>query len=124
MASCAALLVCLSKALVLLKISSGSEIGVAGGLLGFSLVLGLLEATLFQWSLHINDYNQNSVQTLSIIKVGSMSSPREARFQSPLLNNGTSLLALKETPQVVARGIILHIDLGTNNQSHQEMINK
>ena len=68
MASCAALLVCLSKALTLLKISSGSETSVAGGPLGFSLVLGLLEATLFQWSRQIDDYNQNSVQALSIIK--------------------------------------------------------
>ena len=67
-ASYAALLVCLSKALALLKISSGSETGVAGGPVGFALVLGLLEATLFQWSRQIDDYNQNSVQTLSIIK--------------------------------------------------------
>ena len=49
-ASFVALLVCLSKALALLKISSGSETGVAGGPLGFALVLGLLEGTLFQWS--------------------------------------------------------------------------
>ena len=41
----AILLVYLSKALALLRISSGSETGVAGGPLGFSLVLGLLEAT-------------------------------------------------------------------------------
>ena len=54
-ASFAALLVCLSEALALLKISSGSETGVVGGPLGFSLVLGLLEATLFQWSSHIDD---------------------------------------------------------------------
>ena len=38
----------------------------------FSLVLGLLEATLFQWSFQIDYYNQNSVQTLSIFKVGSI----------------------------------------------------
>ena len=68
MASCAALLVCLSKSLALLKISFGSETGVVGGPLGFSPVLGLLEATLFQWSHQIDDYNQNSVQALSIIK--------------------------------------------------------
>ena len=49
-AFCAALMVYLSKALALLKISSGSETGVFGGPLGFALVLGLLEATLFQWS--------------------------------------------------------------------------
>ena len=49
-AFCAALLVCLSKALALLKISSGSKTSVAGVPLGFSMVLGLLEATLFQWS--------------------------------------------------------------------------
>ena len=47
---CAALLVGLSKALTFLKISSGSETGVAGGPFGFALVLGLLEATLSQWS--------------------------------------------------------------------------
>ena len=68
MASCAALLVYLSKALDLLKIYSGSETGVAGDPLGFALVLGLLEATLVQWSFQIDDYNQNSVQALSIIK--------------------------------------------------------
>ena len=45
-AFCAALLVCLSKALDFLKISSRSETGVAGGPFGFALVLGLLEATL------------------------------------------------------------------------------
>ena len=49
-AFCLALLVCLSKSLAPLKISSGSQTGVAGGPLGFALVLGLLEATLFQWS--------------------------------------------------------------------------
>ena len=45
-AFCAVLLVCLSKALAFLEISSGSETGVAGGPFGFALVLGLLEATL------------------------------------------------------------------------------
>ena len=64
----AALIVYLSKALALLKISSGSEIAIAGGPLGFSLVLGLLEATLYQWSHQIDDYNHNNVQALSIIK--------------------------------------------------------
>ena len=49
-AFCAALLVCLSKALAFLKISSGSETGVASGPFGFAMVLGLLEATLYQWS--------------------------------------------------------------------------
>ena len=49
-AFCAALLVCLSKSLAFLNISSGSETGVVGGPFGFSLVLGLLEATLYQWS--------------------------------------------------------------------------
>ena len=44
-AFCVALLVCLSKALAF-----RSETGVAGGPFGFSLVLGLLEATLYQWS--------------------------------------------------------------------------
>ena len=47
---CVVLLVCLSKALAFLKISSGSETGVAGGPFGFALVFGLLEATLYQWS--------------------------------------------------------------------------
>ena len=65
----AALEVCLSETLALLRISSRFEIGVAGGSLGFGLVLGILKATLFQWSLQIDDYNQNSVQALSIIKV-------------------------------------------------------
>ena len=52
---CAALLVYLSKALAFLKISSGSETSVTGGPLGFYLVLGLLEATLSQWSHQIDD---------------------------------------------------------------------
>ena len=56
-ASFVALLVYLSEALALLRISSGSETGVAGGPLGFSMVLGLLEDTLFQWSFQIDDYN-------------------------------------------------------------------
>ena len=68
MASYAALLVCLSKSLALLKISSGFETGVTGGPFGFVLVLGLLEATLYQLSHQIDDYNQNSVQALPIIK--------------------------------------------------------
>ena len=46
----ATLEVCLSEALTLLIIPSGFETGVTGGPFGFSLVLGLLEATLFQWS--------------------------------------------------------------------------
>ena len=36
--------------------------------LGFSLVLGLLEATLYKWSQQIDDYNHNKFQALSIIK--------------------------------------------------------
>ena len=67
-AFCAALLVCLSKALAFLKIYSGFETGVAGGPLGFSLVLDLLKATLYQWSFQIDDYNHNNFQALSIIK--------------------------------------------------------
>ena len=67
-AFCAALLVCLSNALALLKISSGSKTGVVGGPFGFALVLGLLEATLYQSSHQIDDYNHNNVQALSIIK--------------------------------------------------------
>ena len=94
----AALEVCLSEAIALLRISSGSKTGVTGGPWGFDLVLGLLEATLFQWSRQIDDYNQNSVHTLSIIKVGSMMSPREADLQSSLPGNGTNLLSLQETP--------------------------
>ena len=65
---CVALLVCLSKALAFLKISFGSKTGVAGGPFGFALVLGLLEATLYQWSFQVDDYNHNNVQALSIIK--------------------------------------------------------
>ena len=67
-AFCAALLVYLNKALAFLKISSGSETSVAGGPFGFALVLGLLEATLYQWSRLIDDYNHYSSQALSIIK--------------------------------------------------------
>ena len=67
-AFCATLLVCLSKALALLKISFGSETGVAGGPFGFALVIGILESTLYQWSHQIDDYNHNSVESLSIIK--------------------------------------------------------
>ena len=87
-----------NETLALLRISSGSETGVASGPWGFDLVLGVLEATLFQWSFQIDDYNQNSVQNLSIIKVGSMSSPREAELQYILPGNGANLLALQETP--------------------------
>ena len=47
---CVALLVYLSKALAFLKISSGSETSVTGGPFEFALVLGLVEATLYQWS--------------------------------------------------------------------------
>ena len=67
-AFCATLLVCLSKSLAFLKISSGPEMGVAGGPFGFALVLGLIEATLYQWSLQIDDYSRNNSQALSIIK--------------------------------------------------------
>ena len=42
LAFCAALLVCLSKSLAFLKISSRSETGVVGGPFGFALVLGIL----------------------------------------------------------------------------------
>ena len=79
-ALCAALLVCLSKALDLLKISSGSKIGVAGGPLEFALVLGLLESTLFQCSHQIDDYNQIISKLCLSSKKGSMSSPREAEL--------------------------------------------
>ena len=65
---CAVLLVCLSKSLAFLKISFGSETGVAGGPFWFALVLGLLEVALYQWSHQIDDYNHNNVQYLSIIK--------------------------------------------------------
>ena len=94
MASLAALEVYLSEALALLRIFSGSETCVAGGPLGFDLVVGLLEATLFQWSLQIDDYNQKSAQDLSIIKYGSMSCPKEAELQSPFPSNGANLLSL------------------------------
>ena len=49
-AFCVALLFFLSNSLAFLKISSRSEMGVAGGPFGFSLLLGILEATLYQWS--------------------------------------------------------------------------
>ena len=62
------------------------------------MVLGLLEAPLFQWIFQIDDYNPNSLPTLSIIKVGPMSSPREAELQSLLPGNITNLLSLQETP--------------------------
>ena len=67
-AFCVALLFCLSKSLAFLKIYSESEIGVAGGPFQFFLVLGLLEAALYQWNRQIDDYNHNSFQALSIIK--------------------------------------------------------
>ena len=86
---CAALLFCLSKALFSLNISSGSETGAAGGPFGVTLVLGLLETTLYQWSPQIDYYNHNNVQSLSIIKAwiyvisqgswASISSPRQWR---------------------------------------------
>ena len=65
---CAIMMFYLSKALAFLKTSSGSETGVSGGPFGFSLVLGLLEATLYRWSHQIDYYNRNNVQALSIIK--------------------------------------------------------
>ena len=83
----ATLEVCLSETLTLLRISYGYERGVTGGPLGFSLVLGLLEATLYQWSFQIYYYNHNNFQALSIIKAwiyvvsqgswASISSPRQ-----------------------------------------------
>jgi hypothetical protein len=39
----------------------------------------------------------NDVQTLSIIKAGAMSSPKEAELQSPLPGNDANLLSLQET---------------------------
>ena len=65
---CAVVFFYLSKALAFLKISSGFETGVAGGPFGFALVLGLLEATLYQWIQQIYDYNHNNFQALSISK--------------------------------------------------------
>ena len=56
-ASFATLEVCLSESLALLRIYSGSETIFTGGPLGFALVLGLLEDTLFQWSFQLDDYN-------------------------------------------------------------------
>ena len=97
-AFCAALLVYLSETLAPLRISSGSETGVAGGPLGFSLVLGLIEATLYQWSHQIDDYNRNNAQALSIIKAWIYVVPREAELQSPLPGNIATLLSLQETP--------------------------
>ena len=46
----------------------GSATGVASGLSGFALPLGIIEAALYQWSLQIDDYNRNNIQALSIIK--------------------------------------------------------
>ena len=65
---CAVMLVYLSKSLAFLKISVGSEMGVAGGPFWFAMLLGLLEATFYQWSRQIDDYNCNNFQALSIIK--------------------------------------------------------
>ena len=67
-AFCVVFLVYLSKALDFLKISSRSETGVVGGPFGFSLVLGLLEDTLYQWSHQIDDYNHNNFQAFPIMK--------------------------------------------------------
>ena len=58
----------LSKALAFLKISSGSETGVFDAPFWFALVPGLPEATFYQWSRQIDDYNCNNAQALSIIK--------------------------------------------------------
>ena len=55
----------------LLMIFYGSATGVVGGPFGFAMVLGLLEAALYQLSRQIDDYNHNSVQTSSIIKACS-----------------------------------------------------
>ena len=49
------------------------------------------------WSRQTDDYNQDNFQALSIIKVGSISSPTEFEFQSILPGNDTNLLALQET---------------------------
>ena len=46
----------------------GSATGVAGGLFGFTLVLGLLEATLYQWIRQIDDVG---ARTLLVLKVGN-----------------------------------------------------
>ena len=63
---------------------------------GFLWYLVFLNSPYFNGQ--IDDYNQNSVQTLSVIKVGSMSSPREAELQSSFSGNGTNLLSLEENP--------------------------
>jgi hypothetical protein len=50
------------------------------------------------WSRQIDNYNQeNMSRTLSIIKDGSMSSPKEAELQSPLPDNDANLLSLQES---------------------------
>jgi hypothetical protein len=41
-------------------------------------------------------FHPNDVQALSIIKFGSMSSPKEPKLQSPLSGNGSNLLSLQE----------------------------
>ena len=67
-AFCAALLFCLTKTLAFLKTSSRYKTGVASGPFGFAFLVGLLEATFYQWSRQIYYYNRNNVQALSIIK--------------------------------------------------------
>ena len=52
-------------------------------------------------SRQIDDYNPNSVQTLSIIKVGSVLSTKEVELQSPLLGNDNNYVSiLGSSPQL------------------------
>jgi hypothetical protein len=69
-------------------------------------LLGLPWCELFweplrQWSRQIENVQPSGVQALSIIKVGSMSSPKEAELQSPLPGNGANCYHSKK-PFVVA----------------------
>jgi hypothetical protein len=52
---------------------------------------------LRQWSRKIENVQPNDVQTLSMVKAGSMSSPKEAELRSPLPSNDANLLSLQET---------------------------
>jgi hypothetical protein len=65
-------------------------------------LLGLPWCELFweplrQWSRQIENVQPSDVQALSIIKAGSMSSPKEAELRSPLPGNDANLLSLQET---------------------------
>jgi hypothetical protein len=66
------------------------------GLLGFPWY-ELFWEPLRQLSRQIEDIQPSDVQALSIIKAGSMSSPKEAELRTPLPGNDANLLSLQET---------------------------